>query len=182
MRGRNNRRATNCHRSLPMAKGQSPERSRRGAADAGSRTISIGEAYQRYPHPAFFQLLLQTKHFRKSTLGPPLGHAWGPLGHPWATKGPRTQTQTQTQSAEGRKPEKMRGAIIAAPQTVIVSKRDLTAKSNDLNPGEACTSSSQQLGAKSFLLSKTVHNTTFPLWKPISNLPFVRPCVKQKLS
>ena len=55
------------------------------------------------PSPAFFQLLLKTKHFRHSTLGPPLRHAWvalGPrLGHPRAT-----QSQTQSQSAEGREP------------------------------------------------------------------------------
>ena len=33
---RNDRRASNCHRSLPMAEGQSPERSRRGAVQPGS--------------------------------------------------------------------------------------------------------------------------------------------------
>ena len=53
------------------------------------------------PHPLFFRLLLQTKHLFNSTLGPPLRHAWvalgPPLGHPRAT-------QSQSQSAEGRKP------------------------------------------------------------------------------
>ena len=33
---RNDRRASNCHRSLPMAEGQSPERSRRGAVQPGA--------------------------------------------------------------------------------------------------------------------------------------------------
>jgi len=50
----------------------------------------------RRPHPGIFQVLLQTKHFRNSTLGPPLRGAWvalgWPLGHPSVT-----QSQSQTQ-------------------------------------------------------------------------------------
>jgi hypothetical protein len=32
------------------------------------------------PHPVIFQLLLQTKDLRESTLGSPLGDAWVTLG------------------------------------------------------------------------------------------------------
>jgi len=83
------------------------------------------------PHPAFFQLLLQIKHFRYSTLGSPLGDAWASLasrlGHPRAT-----QSQTQSQSAEGRNFLMPRGAKIAAQQTVIVSDRR-SREPNDLD-------------------------------------------------
>ena len=75
----------------------------KGFAFPITRSPDVPITRSAYPHPAFFQLLLQAKHFRKSTLGPPLRHAWvalGPrLGHPRAT-----QTQSQPQeSAEGRK-------------------------------------------------------------------------------
>lgn len=39
---------------------------------------------------------------------------------------------------------------------------------------------SQQLGASSFLLSKTVQRTAFSLWSELPTLPFVRHYVKQK--
>jgi hypothetical protein len=56
------------------------------------------------PPPPIFQLLLQTKHFLYSTLGRPLRGAWvalgWPKGDPWVTQ---TQSQTQSQSAEGCK-------------------------------------------------------------------------------
>jgi hypothetical protein len=56
------------------------------------------------PPPPFFQLLLQTKQLRQSTLGSPLRDAWvalGPrLGHAWATQGPPKPNPKQ---AEGRK-------------------------------------------------------------------------------
>jgi hypothetical protein len=98
---RNNRRASNCHRSLPMAKGQSPERSRRGAADAGSRTISIGEAYQRYPPRPFFSFCCKQSTFVNRRLGLPWATQGPRLGHPRATQGP---PKPKPKSAEGRKP------------------------------------------------------------------------------
>ena len=76
------------------------------------------------PHPAFFQLLLQTKHLFNSTFGPPLRHAWvalgPPLGHPWVTQ---SQSQTQSQSAEGRKPKKPRGAKPGSPPSPVLAWR-----------------------------------------------------------
>ena len=67
------------------------------------------------PHPAFFQLLLQTKPLV-------LFDAWEALA--WRLGGPSvTQSQSQSQSAEGRNLLKLRGANFAAPQTVIVSER-----------------------------------------------------------
>jgi len=38
------RRASTCHRDVPMAEGQSPERSRRGAAEPGVERSRKGEA------------------------------------------------------------------------------------------------------------------------------------------
>jgi hypothetical protein len=71
------------------------------------------------PSPPFFELLLQTKDFCHSTLGPPLRDAWaalGPrLGHPRVTQ---SQTQSQTQWAEGRI-EKPCGAKPGPPASAI---------------------------------------------------------------
>jgi hypothetical protein len=76
------------------------------------------------PHPAFFQLLLQTKHFRHSTQGWPLRGPWvalgWPLRGPWVTQGPPSPKPNRQRVANLKKP---RGAIIAALQTVIVSER-----------------------------------------------------------
>jgi hypothetical protein len=72
-----------------------------------------------YFHPAFFQLLLQTKHFRKSTLGSLLRDAWVALGSRWVT-----QSQTQSQaSAEGRRVRKPHGAKPESPTNPLLAWR-----------------------------------------------------------
>jgi hypothetical protein len=58
-------------------------------------------------------------------LGGPCATLGWPKGDPWVT-------QSQTQSAEGRKALKLRGAKTAALPTVIVSKRR-SREPNDLN-------------------------------------------------
>jgi hypothetical protein len=91
-----------------------------------------------HPHPAFFQLSLQTKHLFNSTLGRPLGDACvtlgRPLGDPWVTQGSPNPNPKQ---AEGRNPRntKRNGISVAKPKdrraaynfaalpTVIVSDR-----------------------------------------------------------
>ena len=89
---RNDRRASNCHRER--------------AADAGSRTILIGEAYQRPPPPGPFSTFIANKGtYTNQRLGDPSG----PLGDPWApwvTQGaPRRHPIPDPipMSAEGRK-------------------------------------------------------------------------------
>ena len=53
--------------------------------------------------PGLFPFLLQTKHFRNSTLGWLLRGAWMALGWPKGDPGV-TQSQTQFQSVEGLQP------------------------------------------------------------------------------
>jgi hypothetical protein len=58
----------------------------------------FGDVGDFLPHHLFFNFCFKQKHFRKSTLGPPLRDAWvalGPrLGHPRVT-------QAQSQSGRG---------------------------------------------------------------------------------
>jgi hypothetical protein len=69
------------------------------------------------PHPAFFQLVLQTKHFRHSTLGSPLRDAWVALA--WPLGGPRV-AQSQTQSAEGLPAEGLPDVPITRSPILII--------------------------------------------------------------
>jgi len=84
-RAAHNRRASTCH----------PERAVVFATNEGPKL-----AKPTSPTP-IFQVLLQTKHLSNFTQGWPLRHAWvalgSRLGHPRVT-----QTQSQSQSAEGR--------------------------------------------------------------------------------
>jgi len=72
------------------------------------------------------------------TLGWPLGHAWATQGLPNPRPNPNRQ---RLASLKNDTP----GAKTAAPQTVIVSERDFNRESNDLNPGEACTSIGERI-------------------------------------
>jgi hypothetical protein len=69
----------------------------RDVGDSGDR-----RAWRATP-PAFFHFCCKQRYLAESTLGPPLRRAWVALA--WPLGGPRvtqSQTQSQTQSAEGR--------------------------------------------------------------------------------
>src|SRR5207302_505507 len=85
------------------------------------------------PPPPFLEFCCKQRHLHHFTQGWPLRGAWvalgWPKGGPWVTQ---SQTQSQSQSAEGRDFLMSRGAKIAAQQTVIVSDRR-SREPNDLN-------------------------------------------------
>jgi hypothetical protein len=91
------RRASTCHRERAAKPGV--ERSKSAKPNLWPSACVLQPDT---PTPSFFNSLLQTKDFCKSTLGWPLRGPWvtlgWPLGHPRAT-----QSQSQSQSAEGRK-------------------------------------------------------------------------------
>ena len=113
------------------------------------------------PTRPFFNFCCKQSTFINLTLGPPLRHAWvalrPPLGHPRVTQ---SQTQSQTQSAEGRKPPISRalGSFFA-------------------NYKEPIT---QVPLVSSFCCQRSFKRTTFSLWSESLTLPFVRFQVKRK--
>ena len=160
----------------------------------------IGEAYQR-PHPPtrpFFNLLLKTKAGTVlSILGPPLRHAWvpSPPGDPRAT-----QSQTQTQSAEGSQTLKPRFEL----SSFLADCRSQSPEpsSKGAQPGversavgyfSLCPFVSFvvkwfglfRLIASCYLLaahlSKIVQRTTFPLWSEFPTLPVCLPSCQEKI-